>query len=104
MAFWIYLALVIFVLLPALSWIIRVRILKQDRIIDPLCCERCGYNLQGLSVPRCPECGAAVGFTKTFNELGVDEAEVIRHTDRQRSKSAKISAADQPSEESEPLQ
>lgn len=30
----------------------------SQRIIErESCCARCGYNLRGLAVPRCPECG-----------------------------------------------
>src|SRR5204862_6222828 len=36
----------------------------------------CGYILDGLQVPRCPECGRAIGFDKTFEQLGIDEGEV----------------------------
>ena len=81
MAFWIYLALVVFVFGPVVTWFFRVRVMKQDRIVDPSRCSRCDYNLAGLSVPRCPECGAAVGFTKTFDQLGIDEQQVIRHVE-----------------------
>ena len=44
----------------------------------------CGYSFAGLDVPRCPECGRAAGFNKTFDELGVSEQEVIEHV-RKRS-------------------
>lgn len=36
----------------------------------------CGYILRGLDVPRCPECGRAVGFDKTFEELGIRPEEL----------------------------
>jgi hypothetical protein len=36
----------------------------------------CGYSLQGLTLPRCPECGRAVGFDKTFEELGIARDEL----------------------------
>ena len=25
--------------------------------VEEICCPLCGYNLRGLSEPRCPECG-----------------------------------------------
>ncbi len=28
----------------------------RDRRHPPGHCQRCGYNLRGLTVPRCPEC------------------------------------------------
>ena len=39
-------------------------------------CDSCGYNLKGLSIPRCPECGCLVGFTKTADGLGIDPDEL----------------------------
>jgi len=36
-----------------ISWCIGKRKPKWDR------CQKCGYRLQGLVVPRCPECGTA---------------------------------------------
>jgi len=33
-------------------------------------CLGCGYDLTGLAVPRCPECGALWGFTKSMNAIG----------------------------------
>jgi|SRR6266516_4617084 len=36
----------------------------------------CGYELVGLEVPRCPECGRAIGFDKTFEELGITPEEI----------------------------
>lgn len=35
---------------------------RFDRRMPPGHCQRCGYNLQGLTEPRCPECGT--GFEK----------------------------------------
>ena len=43
-------------------WLSRARIrrrLRQQLISDGfLICEPCGYDLRGLTEPRCPECGA----------------------------------------------
>ena len=36
----------------------------------------CGYALVGLELPRCPECGRAIGFDKTFEEMGINPAEI----------------------------
>lgn len=47
-------------------------------------CRKCGYELTGLNVPRCPECGCALGFTKTFEELGLSDDEVREAENRQR--------------------
>ena len=93
------------VMLALIYFVIRFRqYYKEDKVGSPRKCGRCGYIVTKLSAPRCPECGAAVGFDKTFSELGVDEVEVIRHTDRRRRDSAQGEAPDEPSDESEPLQ
>jgi hypothetical protein len=36
----------------------------------------CGYILKGMTLPRCPECGRAIGFDKTFDELGIRPEEL----------------------------
>jgi len=36
----------------------------------------CGYALVGLELPRCPECGRAIGFDKSFEEMGIDPKEI----------------------------
>jgi ribosomal protein L34E len=33
-------------------------------------CNRCGYSLAGLSVPRCPECGAPIDLDAIRREAG----------------------------------
>jgi len=45
---------------------------------------RCGYSLAGLDMPRCPECGRAVGFDRTFEDLGIAEAEVRAHVESKK--------------------
>lgn len=42
----------------------------------------CGYDLRGLILPRCPECGRAVGFDKSFEELGLTPGELKRVEER----------------------
>lgn len=39
-------------------------------------CRRCGYEMIGLPQKRCPECGALTGFTRSAEELGIDEHEI----------------------------
>ncbi len=51
-------------------------------------CRKCGYELTRLNVPRCPECGCALGFTKTFEELGLSDDEVREAENRQRPRSS----------------
>ena len=45
---------------------------------------RCGYILKGLSLPRCPECGRALGFDKTFEELGISPQELRDAAEKKR--------------------
>ncbi len=45
---------------------------------DPVLCLRCGYNLRGLEVPRCPECGTLRGFRVPLDRLGLTEADLRR--------------------------
>ena len=47
-------------------------------------CQRCGYDLRGLEIPRCPECGALRGFRVPLEQLGLTEEEVRRGSDRRR--------------------
>ena len=42
----------------------------------------CGYRLAGIAMPRCPECGRAIGFDKTFEELGLTDDELRRIRER----------------------
>jgi len=66
----------------ALLWLVRFRRrLLTRHESDALACRKCGYDLTGIRVPRCPECGCVVGFDRTFKELGVDEKEVIEHVE-----------------------
>ncbi|GMU23155.1 MAG: hypothetical protein AMXMBFR13_32380 [Phycisphaerae bacterium] len=50
-------------------------------------CRGCGYNLEGLQFPRCPECGALWGFTVPAEQLGLSEQE-LRELYAQRQASA----------------
>ncbi len=43
---------------------------------DDLVCARCGYDLRGLELPRCPECGTLRGFTVPLAALGLSEPEI----------------------------
>lgn len=47
----------------------RVRSAKKN-------CLKCGYDLQGLTKPRCPECGCLFGFKESLEDLGINEDEV----------------------------
>ena len=72
------------VLIGVMSWI---RTLRRNRALREsggaseasLRCRACGYIVEKLDLPRCPECGAAIGFRKSFSELGVSDAELQAH-------------------------
>ena len=58
----------------------RVRAIRRKRRskeVEPKRCV-CGYEMTGLSLPRCPECGRLDGFDKTFEELGLTEDDMAR--------------------------
>jgi len=63
-----------------LTWWILFKGRRKRRFDKHLRC-RCGYVVENLSVPRCPECGRAIGFDKSFEELGISEEE-LRHRDK----------------------
>ena len=47
-------------------------------------CAACGYNMEGQSIPRCPECGALRGFTASVDQLGLTEEEIRKGFERKR--------------------
>ena len=80
--------------LVAVRWLSSLRSdLKRSEPTQT--CHRCGYPMQRLDVPRCPECGAAYGFKQTFADLGVDEQAVIDYR-RQRNESNQTASANEP--------
>ena len=48
----------------------------REKPVEPVKCSNCGYTMDGLSMPRCPECGALRGFAVPLDELGLTEAEI----------------------------
>jgi hypothetical protein len=50
---------------------------RQRRPVDPDRC-KCGYTLENLLVPRCPECGRVIHFDATAEELGLTNEELER--------------------------
>jgi hypothetical protein len=70
----------------ALSVILRRRhqrtcgqVKKRD---ESLICRCCGYDLQGLTLPRCPECGTLRGFSVPMARLGLSEQEIREWSER----------------------
>ncbi|MCH8805361.1 MAG: hypothetical protein IH986_04665 [Planctomycetes bacterium] len=51
-------------------------------------CARCGYDLRGLELPRCPECGTLWGFRVPLDELGLSEDELRDSYERRRQERA----------------
>ncbi len=47
-------------------------------------CAGCGYNMEGQTIPRCPECGALRGFTTSVDQLGLTEEEIRKGFERKR--------------------
>ncbi len=65
------------VVILALGWIRRTALARLRD--DTRRCRRCGYDLRGLEIPRCPECGCVIGFTTTFADMGISEDAVRDH-------------------------
>jgi hypothetical protein len=79
--------LIAFVVVRAMR---RRRAVRRPRDAPPVRCDRCGYPLEGLPLPRCPECGALRGFTVPIEALGIREDEL-------RTRRAEKSDPDSPS-------
>jgi hypothetical protein len=61
-------------LMLAISIIRYLRHRRRERNRHRRC--PCGYIIENLTIPRCPECGRAIGFDVTFQELGITEQEL----------------------------
>lgn len=48
----------------------------QDDADNEVRCAKCGYDLRGLTIPRCPECGTLRGFDVPLDQLGLTEKEI----------------------------
>lgn len=74
-----------FLVLMVASLVRRVyRLRKALRAQPDLRRCRCGYALTGLDIPRCPECGRAIGFDCTFEDLGIAEKDVRDYIERKK--------------------
>ena len=70
----------------------ELRALRKESV-RPLTCPHCGYNMRGSEIPRCPECGKAWGFDRTFEELGIAESQVIDHLRQRREADPRLKQA-----------
>ena len=48
---------------------------KRDDVTEGPSCEKCGYPLEGLNFPRCPECGTLRGFDVPIDDLNLTDEE-----------------------------
>jgi hypothetical protein len=58
-------------------------------------CARCDYDLTGLDLPRCPECGTLRGFDVPLTDLGLNEQEIRDGTRRRRRERAAREQSDE---------
>jgi hypothetical protein len=63
-------------------WLRRKRAERAEREAGR--CANCGYSLEGLEIPRCPECGTLPGFRKPLDELGLTDEEIREGFARRR--------------------
>ena len=73
-------------LLVAYPIVALVREIRRRRRRRRGFCRKCGYNLTGLSEPRCPECGTPFGggSTEELNESSPSQAKTSWSTLRDR--------------------
>ena len=65
-------------------WRRRLAAIRRLHAEESVRCGQCGYDVRGLDIPRCPECGCAFGFDRTFDELGLSEEDVRQHVQKRR--------------------
>ena len=56
---------------------VRMILGRRRGAVDPNRC-KCGYTLEHLSLPRCPECGRVIHFDATPEQLGLTDQELQR--------------------------
>jgi hypothetical protein len=69
---------------------------RKDAVAESVRCLRCGYSLDNLEVPRCPECGTLRGFEVPMQELGLTEDDLKGRSSRGSTQTESTSSADQP--------
>ena len=74
---WAPTSAVLFCLLGVLLHVLYVRALRKASRIGR--CPKCGYDLEGLTSPRCPECGT-VPAKSAITQAGVTDAHFRRRS------------------------
>ena len=54
----------------------KMRRALREKPAEAIACGKCGYQMDGLSMPRCPECGTLRGFDVPLDQLGLTEGEL----------------------------
>lgn len=68
----------IFVILVWVSRVLGRPVIPKPGGTNPPPRCACGYPLENLDVPRCPECGRIVGFHATAEDLGLSYEQLQR--------------------------
>ena len=74
---------------------LRRKLIQRDHDRATIC-KRCGYDMRGLLMPRCPECGTLRGFSVPLDELGVSEQEIRAGYEQRRNKNVTSQHDSQP--------
>ena len=69
------------------SIILRRRQQNPEPNAVPRCA--CGYELAGLDIARCPECGRVAGFDVTADELRLTDEQLRRAAQKRREREMK---------------
>lgn len=71
--------LVVVIAAVALRTVVKKRMKEEilEAVREPVVpvCYKCGYDMRGQIFPRCPECGALLGFTVSTDELPLTDEE-----------------------------
>jgi len=65
---WIVAVVVAIAVVVLVVVLARMRAKDRERNDGRLRCARCGYVVEHLEIPACPECGSVTGFKRSFDE------------------------------------